>query len=327
MPRPAAPSDAERSGSSRPMRDRLAGRRGGFRGRARRASRPAWSALRPRVRPAGPAAATRGWASGALVFASIGAHNRPDTSQGVLQAPKHGQRPRRPARPSDFLLASHPQMTEPQAQHDRPTSRDGRSGTTSPILPQPCTSWRPRSAMSPTLRCARCTCCRLPTWSPARTPATARKLLTRFGLSVPMIAAHQHNEREVADKLIARLLRRRARGAGVRRRHAGRVRSGRAHRRRGAARPGCACCRCRARRRRSRRCRPAAWSTTGSTFVGFLPAKAKQRENMLRGLLTRDGDHGVLRGAAPDPRLRRGAGRRVRAGAPGGVRARTDQTV
>jgi 16S rRNA (cytidine1402-2'-O)-methyltransferase len=30
-------------------------------------------------------------------------------------------------------------------------------------------------------------------------------LLTRFGLSRPMIAAHQHNEREVADKLIARL--------------------------------------------------------------------------------------------------------------------------
>lgn len=30
-------------------------------------------------------------------------------------------------------------------------------------------------------------------------------LMTRFGLSKPMIAAHQHNEREVAEKLIARL--------------------------------------------------------------------------------------------------------------------------
>lgn len=30
-------------------------------------------------------------------------------------------------------------------------------------------------------------------------------LLTRYGLSRPLIAAHQHNEREVADKLIARL--------------------------------------------------------------------------------------------------------------------------
>ncbi len=30
-------------------------------------------------------------------------------------------------------------------------------------------------------------------------------LLTRFGLHKPLIAAHQHNEREVADKLIARL--------------------------------------------------------------------------------------------------------------------------
>jgi 16S rRNA (cytidine1402-2'-O)-methyltransferase len=31
-------------------------------------------------------------------------------------------------------------------------------------------------------------------------------LLTRFGLNKPLIAAHQHNEREVADKLIARLV-------------------------------------------------------------------------------------------------------------------------
>ena len=30
-------------------------------------------------------------------------------------------------------------------------------------------------------------------------------LLTRFGLNKPMVAAHQHNEREVADKLVARL--------------------------------------------------------------------------------------------------------------------------
>lgn len=32
------------------------------------------------------------------------------------------------------------------------------------------------------------------------------QLLTRYGLSKPLIAAHQHNEREIADKLIARLL-------------------------------------------------------------------------------------------------------------------------
>lgn len=30
-------------------------------------------------------------------------------------------------------------------------------------------------------------------------------LLTRYGLSKPLIAAHQHNEREIADKLVARL--------------------------------------------------------------------------------------------------------------------------
>ncbi|WP_188380719.1 16S rRNA (cytidine(1402)-2'-O)-methyltransferase [Oxalicibacterium faecigallinarum] len=32
-----------------------------------------------------------------------------------------------------------------------------------------------------------------------------RQLLSRYGLNKPLIAAHQHNEREIADKLIARL--------------------------------------------------------------------------------------------------------------------------
>ncbi len=31
------------------------------------------------------------------------------------------------------------------------------------------------------------------------------QLLTRYGISKPLVAAHQHNEREVADKLVARL--------------------------------------------------------------------------------------------------------------------------
>ena len=111
-------------------------------------------------------------------------------------------------------------------------------------------------------------------------------LLTRFGLNKPLIAAHQHNEREVAQTLIARL-------------HAGErialvsdagtpavsdpgariVDAVRAAGVRGLPRPG-----------------PSAAITAISAsgllndqfyFVGFLPAKAKQRENMphsLRGV-------------------------------------------
>ena len=108
-------------------------------------------------------------------------------------------------------------------------------------------------------------------------------LLTRFGLNKPLIAAHQHNEREVAETLIARL-------------HAGErialvsdagtpavsdpgariVDAVRAAGLRVLPLPG-----------------PSAAITAISAsgllndqfyFVGFLPAKAKQRENMLHGL-------------------------------------------
>ena len=108
-------------------------------------------------------------------------------------------------------------------------------------------------------------------------------LLTRFGLNKPLIAAHQHNEREVAETLIARL-------------HAGErialvsdagtpavsdpgariVDAVRAAGLRVLPLPG-----------------PSAAITAISAsgllndqfyFVGFLPAKAKQRENMLHSL-------------------------------------------
>ncbi|MED5614826.1 16S rRNA (cytidine(1402)-2'-O)-methyltransferase [Janthinobacterium sp. P210005] len=108
-------------------------------------------------------------------------------------------------------------------------------------------------------------------------------LLTRFGLNKPLIAAHQHNEREVAQTLIARL-------------HAGErialvsdagtpavsdpgariVDAVRAAGLRVLPMPG-----------------PSAAITAISAsgllndqfyFVGFLPAKAKQRENMLHSL-------------------------------------------
>ena len=108
-------------------------------------------------------------------------------------------------------------------------------------------------------------------------------LLTRFGLNKPLIAAHQHNEREVAQTLISRL-------------HAGErialvsdagtpavsdpgariVDAVRAAGLRVLPLPG-----------------PSAAITAVSAsgllndqfyFVGFLPAKAKQRENMLHSL-------------------------------------------
>ena len=108
-------------------------------------------------------------------------------------------------------------------------------------------------------------------------------LMTRFGLNKPLIAAHQHNEREVAETLIARL-------------HAGErialvsdagtpavsdpgariVDAVRAAGLRVLPLPG-----------------PSAAITAISAsgllndqfyFVGFLPAKAKQRENMLHSL-------------------------------------------
>ena len=108
-------------------------------------------------------------------------------------------------------------------------------------------------------------------------------LMTRFGLNKPLIAAHQHNEREVAETLIARL-------------HAGErialvsdagtpavsdpgariVDAVRAAGLRVLPLPGASAA-------------ITAISASGLLndqfyFVGFLPAKAKQRENMLHSL-------------------------------------------
>ena len=111
------------------------------------------------------------------------------------------------------------------------------------------------------------------------------KLMSRFGLSVPMIAAHQHNEREVADKLIARLhkgervaLISDAGTPAVSDPGARIVDAVLAAGLRVLPLPGASAA-------------ITALSASGLvndrfSFVGFLPAKAKQRENMLRGLLT-----------------------------------------
>jgi 16S rRNA (cytidine1402-2'-O)-methyltransferase len=109
-------------------------------------------------------------------------------------------------------------------------------------------------------------------------------LLTRFGLSKPMIAAHQHNEREVADKLIARLLQGErialvsdAGTPGVSDPGARIVDAVRAAGLRVLPLPGASAV-------------ITALSASGLVndrfyFVGFLPAKAKQRESALLELI------------------------------------------
>ena len=110
-------------------------------------------------------------------------------------------------------------------------------------------------------------------------------LLNRFGLSRPMIAAHQHNEREVADKIINRLLAGErialvsdAGTPGVSDPGARIVDAVRAAGLRVVPLPGASAA-------------VTALSASGLVndqfyFVGFLPAKAKQRESALLALLT-----------------------------------------
>jgi 16S rRNA (cytidine1402-2'-O)-methyltransferase len=110
-------------------------------------------------------------------------------------------------------------------------------------------------------------------------------LLTRFGLSRPMLAAHMHNEREVAEKLITRLL------AGERVALVSDAGTP------GVSDPGARIVD--AVRAAGLRVLPlpgpsaviAALSASGLVndrfnFVGFLPAKAKQRETELAKLVT-----------------------------------------
>ena len=110
-------------------------------------------------------------------------------------------------------------------------------------------------------------------------------LLTRFGLSKPLIAAHQHNEREVAQTMIARLqageriaLVSDAGTPAVSDPGARIVDAVRAAGLRVVPLPGASAA-------------VTAISASGLLsdqfyFVGFLPAKAKQRDNVLQGLRT-----------------------------------------
>lgn len=109
-------------------------------------------------------------------------------------------------------------------------------------------------------------------------------LLGRFGINRPLIAAHQHNEREVADKLVTRLLKGErialvsdAGTPAVSDPGARIVDAVRAAGLRVIPVPGASAA-------------VAALSASGLVndqfyFVGFLPAKAKQRESVLQGYL------------------------------------------
>lgn len=110
-------------------------------------------------------------------------------------------------------------------------------------------------------------------------------LLTRYGLNKPLIAAHQHNEREVAQKLIARLQ------AGERIAFISDAGTP------GISDPGARMVD--AVREAGLRVMPLPGASAAITalsasglledqfyFVGFLPAKARQREQILGGLRT-----------------------------------------
>ncbi len=134
------------------------------------------------------------------------------------------------------------------------------------------------------------------------------QLLTRFGLHRPLVAAHQHNEREVADKLIARLqageriaLVSDAGTPAVSDPGARIVDAVRAAGLRVVPVPGASAV-------------IAALSASGLVndrfyFLGFLPAKAQPARHRAGAAEAAGGDAGVLRGAAPH---RRDAWRRWR---------------
>jgi 16S rRNA (cytidine1402-2'-O)-methyltransferase len=149
--------------------------------------------------------------------------------------------------------------------------------------------------------------------------------MNRFGLHKPLIAAHQHNEREAAETLIARLqageriaLVSDAGTPAVSDPGARIVDAVRAAGLRVLPLPGASAA-------------VTALSASGLVndqfyFVGFLPAKAKQRENFLATLRSvtatmvfYEAPHRILDAPAP--------WRRCSSRPAGGVRARADQDV
>ena len=111
----------------------------------------------------------------------------------------------------------------------------------------------------------------------------------------PLLAVHEHNEREAAEARDRAAGARRARRLRQRRRHAGDQRPGRARWSPRCAPPATACCRFPA-----RAARVAALSVAGDAhgdgfrFAGFLPAKGGERAQALAQLLARAATTQVL---------------------------------
>ena len=155
----------------------------------------------------------------------------------------------------------------------------------------------------------------------------ARHLLDHHGIRTQLLALHEHNEREAAEKLIGPAGGRQTGRADFGCRHAGGFRSRRACRRRGArgrvsrhaaARPEC---------RHRRACPPPDSMTPEFHFVGFLPAKVGARRTALEATETCSRHAGVLRSAAPHRGNRRRSRRAARTGTRHRHRPRTDQAV
>ena len=217
------------------------------------------------------------------MFATIGAHNPPGVPQGVLQA-LTSAKVAVASRPFRIFLSITNPMTEQQsstiaqlpvlgeaAQQSYPTA-------TLYIVATPIGNVADISVRAlHVLGLVDAVAC--------EDTRNTGHLLSRFGLSRPLIAAHQHNEREVADKIIFRLqsgeriaLVSDAGTPGVSDPGARIVDAVRAAGLRVVPLPGASAA-------------IAAISASGLVndqfhFVGFLPAKAKQRETALLQLLS-----------------------------------------
>jgi len=142
-------------------------------------------------------------AGGVLVIDVIGAHNRPGPSHGVLQ-------------PLKIALTAQSSTTLTLIANIQPpmTAQETSAFAALPILSEAALQSYPVSTLyvvaTPIGNVADISLRALHVLTLADAVAcedtrNTGHLLTRFGLSKPLIAAHQHNEREVAATLIARL--------------------------------------------------------------------------------------------------------------------------
>jgi 16S rRNA (cytidine1402-2'-O)-methyltransferase len=141
-------------------------------------------------------------AGGGLVIEVIGAHNRPGAPQGVLQPARAA------AMPSNSNLTFLASILPPM------TVQDSSTIANLPVMSEMAHQTYPSATLyvvaTPIGNVTDISLRALHVLSLVNAVAcedtrNTAQLMTRFGLHKPLIAAHQHNEREVADTLIARL--------------------------------------------------------------------------------------------------------------------------